>query len=83
MLTRGPVGADVLGTACSHVRWQDPPITSRSPCACASRNDGPPPRRLMAKVRVAPRLTIATMVSSELLRPMVSPCQATLSEPSR
>ncbi|GAB4974416.1 hypothetical protein MAHJHV55_52240 [Mycobacterium avium subsp. hominissuis] len=30
---------------------------------------------------VAPRLTIATMVSSELLRPMVSPCQATLSEP--
>lgn len=83
MLTRGPAGADVLGTACSQVRWQEPPITSRSPCASGRRKDGPPPRRLNAKVRVAPRLTIATMVSSELLRPMVSPCQATLSEPSR
>ena len=83
MLIRGPTGAAVFGTACSHVRWHDPPITNRSPCACGSRNDGPPPRRRMANVRVAPRLTIATMVSSELLRPMVSPCQATLSEPSR
>lgn len=86
MLMRGPTGADVLGTACSQVRWQDPPITSRSPCACGSRNDGPlagRARRRMANVRVAPRLMMATMVSSELLRPMVSPCQATLSEPSR
>src|SRR5271168_5325718 len=83
MLTRGPAGDEVLGTACSQVRWHDPPITSRSPCDCGSRNDGPPPRLRNAKVRVAPRLTIATMVSSELLRPMVSPCQATLSDPSR
>ncbi len=48
MLTRGPAGADVLGTACSQVRWHDPPITSRSPCACGSRNDAPaaaPPHR--------------------------------------
>ena len=83
MLTRGPAAADVLGTECSQVRWHDPPITNRSPWACGSRNEGPPPRRRIAKVRVAPRLTIATMVSSVLLRPMVSPCQATLSEPSR
>ena len=30
-LTRGPAGRDVLGTACSQVRWQEPPITIRSP----------------------------------------------------
>ena len=75
--------ADVFGRECSQVRWHEPPITSRSPWACGSRNDVPPPRGRNAKVRVAPRLTIATMVSCVLLRPMVSPCQATLSEPSR
>jgi hypothetical protein len=32
---------------------------------------------------VAPKLTMVTMVSSVLLRPTVSPCRATLSEPSR
>ena len=31
-LMRGPVGRADLGTACSQVRWQLPPITSRSPC---------------------------------------------------
>ena len=31
-LIRGPIGRVVLGTACSQVRWQLPPITSRSPC---------------------------------------------------
>ena len=31
MLMRGPTGRERLGTACSHVRWQEPPITSRSP----------------------------------------------------
>ena len=30
-LIRGPTGWDVFGTACSQVRWQLPPMTSRSP----------------------------------------------------
>src|SRR4051812_7682947 len=30
-LTRGPTGLAVLGMQCSQVRWQDPPITTRSP----------------------------------------------------
>lgn len=30
-LTRGPAARADFGTACSQVRWQDPPITSRSP----------------------------------------------------
>src|SRR4051794_913003 len=30
-LTRGPTGLAVLGMQCSQVRWQDPPITIRSP----------------------------------------------------
>ncbi|SKT04375.1 Uncharacterised protein [Mycobacteroides abscessus subsp. abscessus] len=47
------------------------------------RIDSPPSRGRRAKVRVAPMLTIATMVSSRRPRPMVSPCQATLSVPSR
>ena len=29
---RGPTARAVLGTACSQVRWQLPPITTRSPC---------------------------------------------------
>src|SRR3954451_2069427 len=28
-LTRGPTGRDVFGTQCSHVRWQEPPMTTR------------------------------------------------------
>ena len=36
MLIRGPVGLAVFGTECSQVRWQDPPITSRSPWPCGS-----------------------------------------------
>jgi hypothetical protein len=31
-LIRDPMACDVFGTACSQVRWQLPPITSRSPC---------------------------------------------------
>src|SRR6185503_1390343 len=83
MLIRGPVGRVVLGMACSHVRWHEPPITSRSPCRCCSRSDLPPPRGRSAKTLVAPKHTIATMVSSVLLLPMLSPCQATLSSPLR
>ena len=30
-LMRAPTGFAVLGTACSQVRWQEPPITIRSP----------------------------------------------------
>ena len=44
MLIRGPTGLLVFGTACSQVRWQLPPITSRSPCASVRRSDAPPPR---------------------------------------
>ena len=39
--------------------------------------------RAQQQRRGAPRETIATMVSSVRPRPMVSPCQATLSRPSR
>lgn len=31
ILTRGPTPRRVLGTACSQVRWQLPPMTIRSP----------------------------------------------------
>jgi hypothetical protein len=44
---------------------------------------GPPPRGRNASVRTAPTEMIATMVSSVEPRPIVSPCQATLSRPSR
>ena len=30
-LIRGPTGFAVFGTACSQVRWHEPPITTRSP----------------------------------------------------
>ena len=30
-LTRGPTGFAVFGMPCSHVRWQEPPMTTRSP----------------------------------------------------
>ena len=76
MLIRGPVAALVFGTACSQDRWQDPPITSRSPWACGSRSETPPPRGRMLNIRVAPRLTMATMVSSVLLRPMAAELSA-------
>ena len=83
MLIRGPVGVDVLGIECSHVRGHEPPITTRSPWCCVNRRAAPPPRGRRASVRVAPTLTIATMVSWLAPRPMVSPCQATLSPPWR
>jgi MftR C-terminal domain len=40
-LIRGPVARLVFGTACSKVRWQLPPITSRSPWPCACRDSHP------------------------------------------
>ena len=33
----GPTGRVVLGTACCHVRWNDPPMTNRSPWPSCSR----------------------------------------------
>ena len=63
-------------------RIRPSPADRRDPAAVAA--SGPPDRAARnAKTLVAPRLTMATMVSSVLLRPMVSPCQATLSVPSR
>ena len=42
-LIRGPTGLAVLGTACSQVRWHEPPMTSRSPCPRWWRSAGAPP----------------------------------------
>jgi error-prone DNA polymerase len=83
-LIRGPTGWDVFGTACSQVRWQLPPMTSRSPCPTSNRSGREPPSRGRSRSgRGVPSDKIATMVSSRLPRPIVSPCQATLSRPSR
>ena len=81
-LMRGPA-ARAFGTACSHVRWHDPPITRRSPDPRVKRSDRPPPRGRRARVRTSPSETMATSVSCERPRPMRSPCQATESDPSR
>ena len=82
-LIRGPTGLAVLGTACSQVRWQLPPMTSRSPCPSSKRSAWPPPRGRSSSGRGAPSTMIATIVSWVLPRPMRSPCQATESRPSR
>ena len=57
MLMRGPTGRAVLGTACSQVRWHEPPITSRSPCPRVERSAGPPPR---GRSEQSPRLAERT-----------------------
>jgi hypothetical protein len=82
-LMRGPLAPACLGTLCSHVRWQLPPMTRRSPRPSAKALEVPPPRGRNKNRRGVPRETIATMVSSVRLRPMRSPCHATLSHPSR
>ncbi len=82
-LIRGPAARAVFGTACSQVRWQLPPITSRSPWPMSWRSAGPPPRGRSSRARGAPRDRMATTVSSVAPRPIRSPCQATLSRPSR
>jgi hypothetical protein len=79
---RGPAWA-TFGTACSQVRWHEPPITTRSPWPISNEIDSPPPRGRIASRRGSPKETIATMVSVCLPLPMVSPCQATESRPSR
>src|SRR6201996_2780156 len=65
-LIRGPAGRAVFGTACSQVRWQLPPMTSRSPCPTSNRSDVPPPRGRSSSGRAAPSDRMATMVSSHL-----------------
>ena len=82
-LMRGPTGRLVLGTACSQVRWQEPPITIRSPWPRAWLTSMWPPRGRSWSLRGEPRETIATIVSWSRPRPMVSPCHATESWPSR
>src|SRR5215212_3727268 len=42
-LTRGPTCLLVLGMQCSQVRWQEPPITTRSPWPSGKRRLSPPP----------------------------------------
>ena len=83
-LIRGPTGLAVFGTACSQVRWQLPPMTSRSPWPTSCRRVGPPPPAGRSRsARGSPREMIATIVSWVAPRPIRSPCQATLSRPSR
>ena len=82
-LIRGPTAFAVFGTACSHVRWHEPPITSRSPCPSAYLCVSPPPRGRSSRARGVPTDRMATIVSSVAPRPIVSPCHATLSRPSR
>ncbi len=54
MLIRRPACA-VLGIPCSHVRWQVPPITSRSPPPGSKARDRPPPAGRRRKRRRAER----------------------------
>src|SRR4051794_39473095 len=83
-LTRGPTGFVVFGIQCSQVRWHEPPMTTRSPCPRGKRRlAAPPPAGRSSSGRGEPNDTIATIVSALRPRPMRSPCQATLSRPSR
>ena len=85
MLMRGPTERAVFGTACSQVRWQEPPITMRSPCPSGLRTGSRPPP-------AGPQHQIARgadgqdgdhgVLAGRRAR-SVSPCQATLSRPSR
>ena len=59
---RGPAWA-TFGTACSQVRWQEPPMTTRSPWPISNESDSPPPRGRSASRRGSPKETIATIVS--------------------
>ena len=61
---RGPTLRAVFGTACSQVRWHEPPITSRSPPPSSWRSVAPAPLGRSSSRRGAPSETIATTVSS-------------------
>src|SRR6476661_7243101 len=73
-LTRGPTRLAVLGMQCSHVRWHEPPMTTRSPWPSGKRRLSPPPTGRSISGRGDPNETIATMVSADRPRPMRSPC---------
>ena len=62
----------IFGTACSHVRWQVPPITRRSPQPRSNARERPPPAGRSRKRRGAPSETMATTVCPDC-RPMRSP----------
>ena len=65
MLMRGPAGRAVFGTQCSQVRWQLPPMTSRSPWPRSCRTAvAAAVRTQQQRARIADATTIATMVSS-------------------
>ena len=81
MLMRGSARA-TLGTLCNQVRWQLPPMTSRSPHPGEKLTDRPPSAGWSRKRRGEPTETMATTVSSQR-RPILSPWGATLSLPSR
>ena len=81
-LIRGPDPRATFGTPCSHVAWQAPPITSRSPDAGRMSMDRPPRCGRSRNGRAAPRVTMATNVSSTR-RSSRSAWNATLSVPSR
>ena len=54
---RGPAWA-TFGTACSQVRWQEPPMTTRSPWPISTEIDSPPPRGRRASRRGSPTETM-------------------------
>ena len=56
----------ILGTACSHVRWQVPPMTRRSPQPRSNAREVPPPAGRSRKRRGAPSETMATTVCRRL-----------------
>ena len=72
-----------LGTACSQVRWQEPPITTRSPWPIVTAIES---RRRRGAQREAARVADGDDRDHGVVgapRPILSPCQATESRPSR
>ena len=83
MLIRGPGGAGGLGDGVLPGALARAAHHQQVAVTVSGAQRAPPPRGRSGKPRGPRRATIATMVSSVLLRPIVSPCQATLSRPSR
>jgi hypothetical protein len=72
MLSRARRELAALGMPCSQVRWQLPPVTSRSPWLTWSRSLRPPDFGRSPNGRMAPTETIATVLSRRLSRAMRS-----------
>src|SRR6476620_9063422 len=81
MLIRGPTPRH-FGTACCQVRWQEPPITRRSPGLGSHPPLAPPPAGRSRNGRIAPSETSATTASGSS-RPTRSPCHAPRWVPAR